>query len=152
MPALRRTKRIATRNKSGPFMGSEFAFEDMASFELEKFTFSYLRDEQLQGVNCFVVQRIPRDQYSGYSKQIVWYDQQHYRIQKIEFYDPKQALLKVLTASEYTHYLEKYWRAHRVTMENVQIGNSTLLLTSDIQFQTDVDAADFHKNKLSRLR
>jgi len=29
LPALKRVKRISSKNKSGPFMGSEFAFEDI---------------------------------------------------------------------------------------------------------------------------
>ncbi len=36
LPALKRIKRIASNNKSGPFMGSEFAYEDLASQEVEK--------------------------------------------------------------------------------------------------------------------
>ena len=45
LPSVKRVKRIASRNKSGPFMGSEFAYEDLSSFELEKFKFQWLRDE-----------------------------------------------------------------------------------------------------------
>ncbi|MEA2079232.1 MAG: outer membrane lipoprotein-sorting protein, partial [Pseudomonadota bacterium] len=39
LPALRRVKRIASKNKSGPFMGSEFAYEDISSNEVEKYTY-----------------------------------------------------------------------------------------------------------------
>ena len=35
LPALKRVKRISSRNKSGPFMGSEFAFEDLSSQEVD---------------------------------------------------------------------------------------------------------------------
>ena len=42
LPALKRVKRIASNNKSGPFMGSEFAFEDLSSQEVEKYTYKYL--------------------------------------------------------------------------------------------------------------
>jgi len=38
LPALKRVKRISSKNKSGPFMGSEFAFEDLASQEVDKYT------------------------------------------------------------------------------------------------------------------
>ncbi|MDQ6958902.1 MAG: outer membrane lipoprotein-sorting protein, partial [Mariprofundaceae bacterium] len=38
LPALKRVKRISSANKSGPFVGSEFAFEDFTSLELNKFT------------------------------------------------------------------------------------------------------------------
>ena len=34
LPALKRVKRISSANKSGPFVGSEFAFEDLVSQEL----------------------------------------------------------------------------------------------------------------------
>ena len=37
LPALKRVKRIASGNKSGPFMGSEFAYEDISSQEVEKY-------------------------------------------------------------------------------------------------------------------
>ena len=72
LPAIKRTRRIASRNKSGPFMASEFAYEDMASFELEKYQFRYLRDEEVNGVMCYVIERIPADKFSGYSKTIAW--------------------------------------------------------------------------------
>ena len=45
LPALKKVKRISSRNKSGPFMGSTFAFEDLSSQEVEKYTYKYLRDE-----------------------------------------------------------------------------------------------------------
>ncbi|MCJ8344793.1 outer membrane lipoprotein-sorting protein, partial [bacterium] len=34
LPALKRTKRISSVNKSSPFVGSEFAFEDLTALEL----------------------------------------------------------------------------------------------------------------------
>lgn len=152
LPALKRVKRISTRTKSSPFMGSEFAYEDMTSFELEKFEFTYLRDETLDGVACFVVEQIPTDKYSGYSKQVVWVDKEHFRMQRTEFYDRKGALLKILQPSEYKLYLGQYWRALRAEMSNQQTGKSTTLLTSDIQFKTGLSASDLDKNALRRLR
>jgi hypothetical protein len=35
LPKLSKVKRIRSSNKSGPFMGSEFAFEDMSLFEIK---------------------------------------------------------------------------------------------------------------------
>ena len=59
LPALKRVKRINSKNKSGPFMGSEFAYEDLASQEIEKYTYKYIRDEQIDGVDYFVIERYP---------------------------------------------------------------------------------------------
>ena len=57
LPALKRVKRISSADKSGPFMGSEFAYEDLSSQEVEKYVYRYLRDESLEGELCFVVER-----------------------------------------------------------------------------------------------
>jgi outer membrane lipoprotein-sorting protein len=152
LPALKRVKRISSRNKSGPFMGSEFAFEDMSSFELEKYHFTYLRDETYQGQDMFVLEQIPVDKYSGYSKQIVWLDKAQYRAYKVAFYDRKGSLLKVLELDNYTQYLDRYWRSLRMVMHNQQNGKSTELIIHNIQFKTGLDDRDFDKNTLKRVR
>ena len=87
LPALKRTKRISSVNKSGPFMGSEFAFEDFTAQELNKFGYTWLREETLNDLACDVIERIPRYEHSGYTKQIAWVDKQDAQIRQIEFYD-----------------------------------------------------------------
>ncbi|MFZ0469832.1 MAG: outer membrane lipoprotein-sorting protein [Thiogranum sp.] len=152
LPALKRVKRISSRNKSGPFMGSEFAYEDISSQEVEKYTYKYLRDEPCGELACFVVERYPVDKYSGYSRQVAWIDQQEYRPQKIVFYDRKNAELKTLTYSGYRQYLDKYWRADEMFMQNHQTGKSTRLIWSDYRFQTGLTERDFDRNSLKRAR
>ncbi|MCC2614682.1 outer membrane lipoprotein-sorting protein [Aestuariibacter halophilus] len=152
LPALKRVKRIASRNKSGPFMGSEFAFEDMSSFEVEKYRYRYLRDETLDGQTMFVVEHVPVDKYSGYSKMVAWVDQAHYRPFKIEYYDRKGDLLKVLTMYDYRQYLDKYWRPQRAEMYNEQTGKSTEMITHNMTFRTGLSDSDFDKNSLKRAR
>ncbi len=58
-------------NKAGPFMGSEFAYENISSQEVEKYTYNYLRDEKVNGFDCFLVEYDPVDRKSGYSRQLV---------------------------------------------------------------------------------
>ncbi|MFT4939630.1 MAG: outer membrane lipoprotein-sorting protein [Paraglaciecola sp.] len=152
LPALKRVKRIASRNKSGPFMGSEFAFEDMSSFELEKFSFKYLRNEKYEGQNTFVVEQIPVDPNSGYTKQISWVDTQHYRVLKLEFYDRKGSLLKLLSMHDYKLYQDKYWRPLRLEMYNEQNGKSTELVTHELQFNIGLEDSDFDQSSLKRAR
>jgi len=152
LPALKRVKRISSRNKSGPFMGSEFAYEDLSSQEVEKYTYKYLNDETYEGMDCFVIERYPTDENSGYTRQVAWIDKQEYRPLKIVFYDRKNSTLKTLTYSDYKQYLDKYWRADRMLMENHQTGKSTLLIWSDYKFQTGLSDRDFNRNALDRVR
>ena len=152
LPALKRVKRIASRNKSGPFMGSEFAFEDLSSQEVEKYTYTHLRDEACGDLQCFVIERIPTDKYSGYTKQIAWIDQNEYRAIKIEFYDRKKSLLKTLDFEGYAQYLDQYWRPALMKMDNHQTGKSTDLAWSNYNFQTGLEDGDFTKNSLKRAK
>ena len=152
LPALKRVKRIASSNKAGPFMGSEFSYEDIASQEVEKYTYKYLRDETLNDFECFVVEYDPVDPKSGYKRQIVWMDKDEYRVHKIDFYDRKDALLKTLTYEDYNQYLDKFWRSNRLVMINHQTGKKTELLFANWKLQTGMTERDFEKSALKRTR
>ncbi len=152
LPALKRVKRIASQNKSGPFVGSEFAYEDIASQEVEKYTYRYLQDETYQGQDCFVIERDPVDKYSGYTRQVVWIDKAEYRPLKVDFYDRKNSLLKTLTFDDYQQYLDQYWRAGKMFMINHQTGKSTLLTWTNYQFRTGLKESDFNRNSLKRAK
>ena len=152
LPALKRVKRISSNNKSGPFLGSEFAYEDFASQEVDKYTYRYLRDEDYNGMQCFVNERYPVDKNSGYTRQIGWIDQEEYRFQKVEFYDRKDELRKTLTAEGYEQYLDQYWRARLFRMVNHQTGKSTDLVWTNYQFRNDFTDRDFDSNSLKRAR
>ena len=152
LPALSRVKKIASRNKSGPFLGSEFAFEDLAASEVEKFDYKYLRTEDLDGESCFVVERYPHDEFSGYTKQIVWIDQE-YRPRRIDYYDRKQFMLKTLTETDFQLYENKFWKPGRMYMENHESGKTTELLWTDFKFRVGlIDERDFSINSLKRAR
>jgi outer membrane lipoprotein-sorting protein len=152
LPALKRVKRINSRNKSGPFMGSEFAFEDLGSQEIEKYHYRYLRDEPCGDGQCHVIERTPAYKYSGYTRQLVWIDPDGYRLRKVDFYDRKNQLLKTLTASDYQQYLGHYWRPGRMEMVNHQNGKSTLLEWKNYRFRTGLSEKDFRSQALKRLR
>ncbi|MFQ3275831.1 MAG: outer membrane lipoprotein-sorting protein [Colwellia sp.] len=152
LPALKRVKRISSRNKSGPFMGSEFAFEDLSSFEVEKYSYKYLGVEEVNGLTNFKVEQYPVDENSGYTRRIVWLDTLEYRTNKINFYDRKNSLLKTLTFSDYKQYLAKHWRADKQEMINHQNGKSTELKWSNYDFKTGLSDSDFNRNSLKRAR
>ena len=153
LPALKRVKRISSRNKSGPFMGSEFAFEDIGSQEISKYTYKFIKEAPCgDGLNCLVSERYPTDKFSGYTKQVSWIDDQEYRVIKTDFYDRRKSLLKTLEMSEYKQYLDKFWRPHNMVMTNHQTGKSSILNYSEYQFKTGLKDSDFNKSKLKRLR
>lgn len=152
LPAVKRVKRISSRNQSGPFMGSEFSYEDLSAFEHEEYTYKYLRDEIVNEQPCYVFEQYPKDKHSGYTKRIAWVDKTELRLQKMEFYDRKKTLLKTLDVSGYEQYLERFWRPAYSLMTNHQTGKSTELEWSNYAFRVGLVNADFKKNGLRRAR
>jgi len=152
LPALKRVKRISSANKSGPFVGSEFAFEDFTSLELNKFSYRYVGTEACGALVCDVVERLPRYENSGYTRQVAKIDQSVYQIREVAFYDRRGDLLKTLTLDDYRDYGGGLWRAQRLHMVNQQTGKSTDLIYSDYAFKTGLTDSDFDKGRLARLR
>lgn len=152
LPALKRVKRISSSNKSGPFVGSEFAFEDFTAIELNKFDYKHIGTDTCGALQCDVLERSPRYENSGYTKQIAWVDQTEFQIRKIEFYDRRGDLLKVLELNDYRQYDNGVWRAHLLSMNNVQTNKQTELVYDDFRFDVGLAEGDFVKGRLSRLR
>lgn len=152
LPALKRVKRISSSNKSGPFLGSEFSFEDLSSFELDKFKYTYVRDEVMGGIDSFVIEAIPQYEFSGYTRSMIWVDKSRYIPLKIDYYDRKNALLKTQTFFQYQQYLDQYWRADKTEIVNHLTGKSTELLWNQYTFRSGLTARHFDKNTLKRSR
>lgn len=152
LPALKRVKRIASRNKSGPYMGSEFAYEDLSSFEVEKYKYKLLGEEPCQGGTCYVLEQYPVDKYSGYTRLINYVDKDEYRSWKTTFYDRKNTLLKTLTVDTYNQYKNEFWRPTKMTMVNHQSKKSTDVIFGEYKFGVGLKDSDFNKNSLKRAK
>lgn len=147
LPSIQRVKRISSSNKSGPFVGSEFAYEDLSSQEVEKYTYKFLEERG----DLLLVEQDPVDPKSGYTRRIVTYNKNKgYRMEKVEFYDRKNSLLKVLTYSDYQLFKDKYWRAGTFDMVNSQSNKETRLEFSGYNFDANLSDEDFTQVALKR--
>ncbi|MCB1905878.1 MAG: outer membrane lipoprotein-sorting protein [Rhodocyclaceae bacterium] len=152
LPAVRRVKRISSRNKAASFMGSEFAFEDLSAWEVRKYSYRYLREEAFDGADCFVVENTPAYEDSGYSKQIEWVDRTIYQPRKLEYYDRQGRLLKTMVFKGYRQYLGRHWRPAEQIMENHQTGRVTRVIWDAYRFKTDLTPYDFTPDAIARAR
>ncbi|MEM9822624.1 MAG: outer membrane lipoprotein-sorting protein [Bacteroidota bacterium] len=147
LPAVKRVKRISSNNKSGPFVGSEFAYEDLSSQEVEKYSYKFL---EAKG-SLLMVEQDPVDPKSGYTRRVVAYNADRgYRIESIEFYDRKNALLKTLIYKNYQLYKDKHWRAAVLHMVNHQSNKETMLNFGAYDFDANLKEKDFTQVSLKR--
>ena len=104
LPELRRVKKISSKNKSGAFMGSEFAYEDISGNTLDKFDYTLLSEEKYDGKDCYILERKPNYKNSGYTSIKTWYDKATHLMIRSEYTDRKKSLLKVLTLGDFKQY------------------------------------------------
>ncbi|PCJ60609.1 MAG: outer membrane lipoprotein-sorting protein [Planctomycetota bacterium] len=153
LPALKRVKRISSKNKSGPFLGSEFSYEDISSQEVEKYTkYKLIKEEKLNGNDMYVISSVPVDKNSGYSKQIAWVHKTEFRVERIHFYDRKKVHFKTLNNLEYKKYENKFWRPGIMHMVNLINGKETKLFWRNYKFFNDFKDRNFDKNALKRAK
>jgi hypothetical protein len=147
LPAIKRVRRIGGSNKTGAFMGSEFAYEDLGSTVLEKFTYQYLDEPRLDGREANRLERRPVDKDSAYSRQVIWLDKEYQAPLRVEYYDRQGGLLKAATFAGYQK-IDRFWRAKTVTMENAQTKKKTILTFEDRQLHAGLGAPDFDSSRL----
>ena len=82
LPALKKTKRIASGDKSGSFMGSDLNSSDMTSPDLDKYDYTLMKEVEVKGNKVWQIKAVPktRDEAkkSGYSKSIIFIRQDNY--------------------------------------------------------------------------
>ena len=150
LPGLSRVKRISSANKSGPFVGSEFSFEDLTIAELGKFEYTYLKTKKVDGMQMDILECIPAYKRSGYSRVLCHFDTRHNQARRFEFFDRGGQKLKTLTLTDYRQY-GPIWRSHKQTMVNHLTGKSTTLEFGRFDFNPGLNARDFESSALERL-
>jgi hypothetical protein len=134
-------------------MGSEFAFEDLSSQEVEKFNHKYIGLVKVSGTVCHKIERYPVSKTSGYTKIIIYLNKENLRPEMLSFFDRKGAKLKTLTYSDYQQYLEQYWRATEMKMVNHLNGKETLLKFENYKFDDpNITKESFTQNSLKRVK
>ena len=150
LPSLSRVKRISSANKSGPFVGSEFSFEDLTISELGKFQYSYLETKNVDGMEMDILECIPAYNRSGYSRVLCHFDTQTNQARKFIFFDRGGQKLKTLSLTNFKRY-GSVWRPQKQTMVNHLTGKTTTLDFGTYIFNAGLRAGDFDSSALERL-
>jgi Outer membrane lipoprotein-sorting protein len=142
LPAVKRVKRIASSNKSGSFMGSEFAYEDLIVRQLDKYTFRYVGDQIVDGKDCYVIEFVPKSTTSGYSKALRWRQKDNLQEIRTDFYDRKGELLKRRMVENYRQ-VDGFWRAGKITVVNVQTSKKSTISFDDVKLKVKMPEQNF---------
>ena len=151
LPALKRVKRISSRNKTGAFMGSEFSFEDMGNYTIDKYKYLYIKEDELEGKMCHVIECSPLYENSGYKKIKQWITSNDYLLMRSEFFDKKNTIFKVMNLLEYKRENENYIRPTKLVMKNLITKKTSVILFQETSFDKGLSESDFSQLNIQRI-
>lgn len=149
LPALKKTKRISSDSKSDYFMGSDFTYDDLGDRKLEDDTHKLLREETIDGKECYVVESVPLDEDYMYSKTLVWVNKTNFIGVKKEFYDEDEDLLKILSIKGVKE-VSGIWVITNSEMKNIQKNHKTSITLDNVQINTGISASKFSERMMTR--
>ena len=152
--ALIGVKQINSSNRSGSFMGSRFALEDVSVPAVEICTYRYLGHKPCGEPTYNVTERVPEDRKSGYSRRrLVWQDKDKFRTWNVvEWCDRKNEHPKTRTLPNYDLYSDQYWYATETAIVHHLKGKSTVLTCANYQSRIVLDEIGFSRAVLRRAR
>ena len=151
LPELRRVKKISSKNKSGAFMGSEFAYEDISGNSIGKYEYKKLGEAVLGGDACDLLEKTPLYQNSGYTKIKIWVSKSKHVVIRQEMTDRKNTLLKVETFEGFKEYSNGTMLAQRISIENVQTNKKSILEFTARELKVGLKESDFTTESMERL-
>lgn len=146
LPALRMVRRISAQDQNDAFLGSDLTFGDMGQRRLDEDEHKLLREEGYLGTQTYVVESVPKEKESIYSKKISWISKDNWTVLKTDYYDRNGKLLKRQLIEWQTLNNFNVWKKTEVT--NIQNGHKTIFEVSDLHVNGGLQDEDFTERSL----
>ncbi len=132
LPSDKKSRRILGSSKKGKFLDSEIAYEDLRISMYKDFDNKILKDN---GKVVEIESKAKADSESSYGKIVTWVSKADSRIEKVDYYDKDNKLLKRAQFTKYEKVGDNFWRARNVQVVNVQDKRKTQLLVQQISLK-----------------
>jgi hypothetical protein len=159
LPALRKTKRIASSDKSGSFMGSDLNYSDMTDRELEDFDYRFYekgREQTFDGIKTWAIWSIPRSKTvvkeTGYAKSLLFVRQDNYFVIRSILWVENGGDLKYMMVNR-LEQISGIWVATEMQVARKagkQTVHKTLVKLDNVRFDQDLDEAMFSIRKMEK--
>jgi hypothetical protein len=156
LPALKKTKRIATGDKSGSFMGSDFSYADLTKHDIDRYDYQLLGEESRDGVKLWRIEGVPNDpaeiDETGYTKVAFDVRQDNAVVVGGTFWLRRGGRHKSYTV-ERLEQIDGIWvatRMHMATRKGDATLHETFLDLENVRFHQPLDDARFSVRQLEK--
>lgn len=152
LPSLKKNRRISGKSaKKDYFMGTDFTYDDMGSRNVNEDIHKLLKEETINGHECWKIESISKDKRDIYSKKISWIRKDCLIPEKVDYYDRMGKIHRQLVFSK-INKVEGFWIAQQLLMTNVQTKHKTLLEIFRPHYNIDIQENNFTVNTLEKGR
>lgn len=152
LPAVGKMKQLTPEARQGAFLGSDYTFEDLLREVPEWHEYKRLADGEVEGAACYVVRASEnrKEKESAYSHRDLFIEKQNFHLRKIAYYDGKDSLVKLLTASGYESKEVKgrTTRPRVAVMQSVESKSKTTFTVIEGRVDEEIEAEYFTPQKL----
>lgn len=156
LPAVGKTKRIASSDKSSSFMGSDLNYSDMTSRNLDDYDFKLLKEMTLNEKPVWLIESVPRTREvadeTGYSKSILAVRKDNFMVVKAKMWTHEGGYIKYLDVKK-IEQIDGIWVAtqtHITKKRGKRVTHQTLLTLSDVQYNQTLDEQIFTIRRLEK--
>lgn len=161
LPALKKVKRIASKDKSGAFMGSDFTYADIAGLNIDDWEYQFDKNpvQLVESKEVWVIIGKPAKKKlakvikeTGYLKAKVWVRKDNFMVVKGKFWEKKGKKIKYLTVNE-IRKVEGIWTSFEVRMITTRRGkmeHGTIIKTNLIKYNIPLESNMFTTQRMER--
>jgi len=156
LPALKKTKRIASTDTSKSFMGSDFTYSDMTSRNLEDYDFKIVMTQAVNNVSTWIIEAMPKSEEvieeTGYTKSLLFVRKDNYVVIRAVHFVKDGNRLKYMDVKK-LELIDRIWVATEVHMTTKKGGialHKTILRHRDVKFGQKLDESFFSVRRLEK--
>lgn len=156
LPALRKSKRISSSDKSGSFMGSDFTYSDMTSRELKDYDYSLKKEMQVNGKDVWVIEALPRSKdvikETGYTKSLVFVRKDNYVVIRGINWVKKGKKLKYFEVKT-LEKIDNIWtptEIHMTTKKGKKTLHKTIMKFNNVKYNQNLNPNLFTVRRLEK--
>lgn len=156
LPALKKTKRIASSDKSGSFMGSDFTYADMTKRNIDNYDYKLLKEDEVNGHKVWVIESTPNNEKemeeTGYTKSVAFVRQDNFIVIRGVNWVKKGSKLKYMDVQK-LEQIDGIWVGTEIMMKTTQgrkTEHKTIIRAKNVQFNQELDDEMFSLRQLEK--
>jgi hypothetical protein len=156
LPALSRTKRIASSDKSGSFMGSDFSYADMTKRPLDHYRYTLMKELEIEGHPVWQIESVPiteqEQDETGYEKSVSFVRKDNYVVVRSVHWVKKGDRLKYFEVKK-LEQIDGIWVPTEMLMstrKGEEILHRTVLSAKNVKFGQPLEGDFFTVRQLEK--